>query len=283
MSFNVLQEKYLLSDAAKKKIVDDLFEELTQDKDNHLYQCNMIFGQQASGKSTLTDIMCSRNPELININGDIIRGKHPNIEELKELYPTQYIGLLYPDWNFCKEELLKRLMEDGYSFNVEFAMDDIEKIKSQINRISSASYKIDCYLMAVSQLECNLRVLERYFEQIKEDENPRLVDVERQQSALDQVRKLFSVIDLDEINRIAMVDMFGIDYPISKDCLQSEIIMDTYCKWSDLYVSMENVQGRIDALQSDTEHYKKSISDDMMARVKAHMLVIKKNLAQKKD
>ncbi|MDE5553019.1 MAG: zeta toxin family protein, partial [Malacoplasma sp.] len=219
-----LRKKYTIKEKELDNLIKNVLNEITADKEKGLLYCNFIIGPQASGKSTLSDFLIREDSNLVRINGDFIRSKYPNYKEISSLYPTEVFDILKKDLIYLRDEILSRLIERRYSFNKEYSLNNIEKIFNNTKKAYDLGYKIDYYLLLTDSLEIHIRAVERFFNQLKDGKNPRIVAASRQENAIKQMQYFISKIEIDLINDIKIVDHDGNICSIKKSELSSNLL-----------------------------------------------------------
>lgn len=277
-SIEELQKRYKLSANDSDFIYQIIFEELTKGKKEKIKHCNLILGQQGSGKSTFSEKLSEKKGNAVVINGDFIRGHHPDIVELLKLYPNEYCYIIHPDWQAWKTKLIADLIKKGYEFNLEGACSDIEYIKAQIKELKKARYTVDPYILAVHFIESRLRMLERFCRQIMSSGTGRINDHERNQTCYDNITEMIRDLDLDRIQSLFLVDSSLISYPVSKSCEQKELLLQTI-RTMNLTQTFQSFTSRINGIVQFLQANQGEISPALNERSTAQIFQLREDFA----
>ena len=136
----------------------------------------LIGGQPGAGKTTLTEAAMKDYPNMIVIDGDIIRNYHPNLKEIKKIYGVNYPKYTQPFVNQVVERLINDLSKEKYNLIIEGTLRDINIPLKTANLLKDKGYEVDLLIIATDKETSWKNTLKRGKSQEKMNLIPRYVD-----------------------------------------------------------------------------------------------------------
>ena len=270
MNIKYLQQKYKLSQEEHDNLYKEIKKKIIGNRQPGRKICNIIIGQNGSGKSTYSKILQDEDDSLVIINGDYIRSFHPYVNELMSLYPKDYCYILLDDWNMWKDRLYQDIISEGYSVNFETTFYDPTKTISLIDLLKSNGYTFNFYIIALDYIESRLRVLERFFNSFGQTGTGRIIDADYQNKAFNNITNFIGNFDLLGVEFITILDYNFIPYNIWCGSGQSKLILNLIRK---MYKPMinENFIIRFENLKSLYQMYENLLEDNIKQRCSEQM------------
>ncbi|WP_156285873.1 zeta toxin family protein [Oceanivirga salmonicida] len=133
-----------------EKIFNKIYFRLIKNVNKNIKKKAFILGgQPGAGKSGLTNIIESKNDNIIVINGDDFRKSHPHYIDLREKYGDNYV---YHTAEFSKEiteALIERLSNDEYGLVIEGTLRTYEVPLKTCNILKNKGYEVDLNIVQV--------------------------------------------------------------------------------------------------------------------------------------
>ena len=146
-----------------RKTLDRIEKTLTFSKQPSLKPVGILCGgQPGAGKSTFHRMAKSVDPNIVIINGDSFRGRHPNNDAIHSRYGDDSVIHTQPFVNAVVEGLIDRLSAKGYSLLVEGTLRDPNVPLETCRLLKSRGYEVELHVMAVSKTESWWGTITRY-------------------------------------------------------------------------------------------------------------------------
>lgn len=125
-------------------------------------------GPPGSGKTGLNGLAQKElNGNLVIVNNDELRLFHPKAEEIAKKHPKEYIKITNEESKYWTDELVDKIIEEGYNILYEGTGRKIEIFKRMIQQMLQHGYRIIIKAMAVNELNCLMSIVERYAGQVQ--------------------------------------------------------------------------------------------------------------------
>lgn len=163
MSLNLLSEKDLQS-IFLERIVPAFAGKIKQQE----HPAAIIFGgQPGSGKSALISEIVKQNHEYCVINGDDLRGFHPQMYDLLKTDEENASDLVQPDCNFWIENLISYISERGGNMIIEGTMRRSEVPLNTARLLKDKGYSVEANIIACHPFVSFASIYYRYEAQKK--------------------------------------------------------------------------------------------------------------------
>lgn len=165
----------------------------------------LLGGQPGAGKSGMTGILQEENTNIIVINGDEFRKKHPHYKELEEKYGKESVEYTKGFSGKMTEALINKLSDKGYNLIIEGTLRTTEVPLKTQQELSKKGYQVEMAVIQVKPQFSYLGTLTRYEEMIKRGLQPRATLEKDHQKVVDNIannlselyqKKVFSNIRL---------------------------------------------------------------------------------------
>ena len=165
-----------------------LYKELTDDiKKSVEKKAFLLGGQPGAGKSGLTNILEQENNNLIVINGDDFRKKHPHFIELQKMYGKESVEYTKTFAGKMTEALISKLSDEGYNLVIEGTLRTSETPLKTQQELSKKGYQVEMAVIQVRPEVSYLGTLTRYEEMIKLGLQPRATLKKDHQVVVDNI------------------------------------------------------------------------------------------------
>ncbi|WP_097006547.1 zeta toxin family protein [Lacrimispora amygdalina] len=136
----------------------------------------LIGGQPGAGKTTLTEAAMKDYPNMIVIDGDIIRNYHPNLKEIKKIYGVNYPKYTQSFVSQVVERLINDLSKEKYNLIIEGTLRDINIPLKTSTLLKNKGYEVDLLIIATDKETSWKNTLKRGKSQEEMNLIPRYVD-----------------------------------------------------------------------------------------------------------
>lgn len=149
---------------AYERIERRLIENISITKEKRAF---ILGGQPGAGKSGLTAVLEGENENLILINADEFRKKHPHYKELKEEFGDEYVAHTQKFIGKMTETLIDRLSTKGYNIIVEGTLRTKEAPLKTRDILKSKGYDVELCIIQVRPEDSLLGTHQRYEKMIE--------------------------------------------------------------------------------------------------------------------
>lgn len=156
----------------------------------------LLGGQPGAGKSGMTILLTKEieNENIIVINGDDFRKKHPHFIELQKIYGKEAVEYTKTFAGKMTEALINKLSDEGYNLIIEGTLRTAEiPLKTQ-QELSKKGYQVEMAVIQVRPEVSYLGTLTRYEEMIKRGLEPRATLKKDHQVVVDNIANNLSKI-----------------------------------------------------------------------------------------
>jgi len=162
MSTDELKAKYKLSQEENEAIGNKILEVMIAGKTPvEMPRCVFDFGPPGSGKTGLAGFGIKvMHDNVIMINNDELRHFHPKAEELRKLYPDEYIKVVNEDSKIWTDNLFEYAIKNRYNVIYEGTGRNMRVLNELFDKANGHQKIVRA--MAVSDLNCLLSMLLRY-------------------------------------------------------------------------------------------------------------------------
>jgi UDP-N-acetylglucosamine kinase len=145
------------------KILQEVHQDITEGRTSTSRPRAIILGgQPGSGKTTIHNIAKKDIPDLIIINGDDFRKRHPNFAELVQKYGDDSVKYTGKFAGEITDALIKQLASEKYNLLVEGTLRTIETPLQTCALLQSHGYDVELAVMAVHKDVSWQGTLDRY-------------------------------------------------------------------------------------------------------------------------
>lgn len=144
----------------EKRLIENI--KITKDK-----KAFILGGQPGAGKSGLTAIIENENENMILINADEFRKKHPHYKELKAEFGDEYVIYTQKFIGKMTETLIDRLSTKGYNIIVEGTLRTKEAPLKTRDILKNKGYDVELYIIQVRPEDSLLGTYQRYEKMIE--------------------------------------------------------------------------------------------------------------------
>ena len=165
-------------------------------------------GPPGSGKTGLNGLAQKElNGNLVIVNNDELRLFHPKAEEIAKKHPKEYIKITNEESKYWTDELVDKIIEEGYNILYEGTGRKIEIFKRMIEKMLQHGYRIIIKAMAVNELNCMMSIVERYAGQVQHKGWGRIVSTKTFYKSYDA--EMMETIDtLEKEGEISEVEVY---------------------------------------------------------------------------
>lgn len=135
----------------------------------------LLGGQSGSGKSTLHHIFFDRDPNLIVIDGDRFRERHPRFREIQAKFGGEAANYTQPFVNRMVEALIERLGGEGYGLIIEGTCRSAAVPLKTRELLKPKGYTVNLAVMCASKEASWQSAADRYREMERRGLMPRAV------------------------------------------------------------------------------------------------------------
>ena len=149
----------------------------------------LLGGQPGAGKSGMTILLTKEieNENIIVINGDDFRKKHPHFIELQKIYGKEAVEYTKTFAGKMTEALINKLSDEGYNLIIEGTLRTAKiPLKTQ-QELSNKEYQVEMAVIQVRPEVSYLGTLTRYEEMIKRGLEPRATLKKDHQIVVDNI------------------------------------------------------------------------------------------------
>lgn len=154
----------------------------------------LLGGQPGAGKSGLTALLEKENKNLVVINGDDFRKKHPHFIELQKMYGKEAVEYTKTFAGKMTEALISKLSDEGYNLVIEGTLRTSETPLKTQQELSKKGYQVEMAVIQVRPEFSYLGTLNRYEEMIKLGLQPRATLKKDHQVVVDNIANNLSKI-----------------------------------------------------------------------------------------
>lgn len=147
----------------------------------------LLGGQPGAGKSGLTSILQKENENIIVINGDDFRKKHPHYNEFQKTYGKKSVEYTKDFAGKMTEALINKLSDKGYSLIIEGTLRTAETPLKTQQELSKKGYQVELAVIQVKPEFSYLGTLTRYEEMINKGLKPRATLKKDHQIVVDNI------------------------------------------------------------------------------------------------
>lgn len=122
----------------------------------------LLGGQSGSGKTTIHNIEQAADPNVIIINGDGFRTKHPLYEKICQAEGDDFVKYTQDFANELCNELIARLSDEGYNLVIEGTLRTTEVPLASYNLLKGKGYTVELAIMATPKETSWQGTIERY-------------------------------------------------------------------------------------------------------------------------
>ena len=132
-----------------------------------------------SGKTGLNGYSMLEIPHynVIIINNDELKPRHPKASEVARLYPDHYTKIINEASIVWTDALMEHSLSGRYNVIYEGTGRGLRILLRMISKMKELGYEIIVRAMAVSELNCLMAIVERYEHQLKETGWGRIVSL----------------------------------------------------------------------------------------------------------
>ena len=139
-------------------------------------KCYIIGGQPGAGKSTSTDkLEAQYNRNILTIDLDQYRERHPNYKALYEKYGKKSSEYTHEFASEIKEEIQKRAIDAKYNIIIDGTLKNVNKAEKQIDDLKNKGYSVDVLIHTCPKEVSWQSVNARYENALKQGRIPRYV------------------------------------------------------------------------------------------------------------
>lgn len=155
----------------------------------------LLGGQPGAGKTTLTEIINDLNNEnIIVINGDKFRKKHPKFKELKKIYGDDVVKYTQKFSGQVTEKLIEKCGREKYNLIIEGTLRTVDVPLKTANLLKKMGYEVELSVIQVKPEFSYLGTLQRYEDMFEIGTTPRMTPKEHHDLVVEKI-----VENLDEI------------------------------------------------------------------------------------
>lgn len=122
----------------------------------------LLGGQPASGKTTIQKMQEQREPNIVVINGDEFRKRHPNFKEIQSVYGKDSVTYTQPFSNAVVESLIDRLSNEKYNLIIEGTLRNPDTQLGTCSMLKNKGYHVELHVMAVDKASSWQGTINRY-------------------------------------------------------------------------------------------------------------------------
>ncbi|WP_392564101.1 zeta toxin family protein [Orbus wheelerorum] len=172
-----------VSNEEKQMIVDAIWKDI-HDKQTQLSQqvspkAFVLGGQPGAGKSTSTDkLEIGYKKNIITIDLDSYRARHPNYQALYEKYGKELSSYTHQFAGEIKDKIQKRAVDNKYNIIIDGTLGNLDRTEQLINNLKNNDYQVYVLIHTCSKDISWNSVNNRYENALKAGEIPRHVPKE---------------------------------------------------------------------------------------------------------
>lgn len=165
----------------KNKIINEVWNDIHIDQPELISQQSnpkafIVGGQPGAGKSTSSNkIKTKYNNNILTINLDAYRERHPNFKVLYKKYGKDLAIYTHEFASEIKEEILRRAIDAKYNIIIDGTLKNVNKAKKQINDLKEKGYQIEVLIHTCPKEVSWDSVNSRYEKSLKAGRVPRYV------------------------------------------------------------------------------------------------------------
>lgn len=225
----------------------------------------LVISQTGGGKSNLSSLVLSNNPNTVVIDSDAFKAFNPRREEIVKGFPTLFGFLTGVDAYMHRDEVYSKALREGYNVLIEVAPSTKERLFNiDFAELEKYGYLVNSNVLAVSELNSLISVHERYEGQIEAGmKNPKLTDLRRAQDSFAAVRLILE----------DLVSMPNASLNLYRRCAFSESEVETSRILPPVLITSDKtsaLQAYDEAIAQDQEITLKS-ADERIAKVRESM------------
>lgn len=207
--------KFILSEQEREKIFNErIAPSFLANAVSNEHPIAIIFGgQPGSGKSSLIRMIKEIKTDFSVINGDDLRGYHPNMYEFLRQDEKNASDLVQPDCNFWIEKLIDLAAKNKANIIIEGTMrrPAVPLVTAQM--LKKEGYQVEAYVVVVPPEISLASIFYRYELQKKMVGYGRFVKPQNHGEAFSGINKtLAEIFDSKNISRITQYYRSGSDY-----------------------------------------------------------------------
>lgn len=173
------------------KIYNDMIYQIEKEEIPKAY---ILGGQPGAGKTTIIDLLVENNSNLIVINGDEFRKKHPHYRELVKKYGDEAVLYTQKFAGKITEALINKLSDSKYSIVVEGTLRTVEVPEKTKTLLEQKGYEAELSLILVKPEFSYLSTLLRYEEMQNFGTIPRMTPKEHHDLVSEKIIENISLI-----------------------------------------------------------------------------------------
>ncbi len=125
----------------------------------------LLGGQPAAGKSHFIKLLLKKDPNYAIINGDDLRGYHPQYNHFLRHNEVDAADLTQPDINYWIEKAIKELSKEKYPMIVEGTMKNPAVPLRTASLLGDSGYKVDMNVILINPKVSRVDLVKRYIYQ----------------------------------------------------------------------------------------------------------------------
>ena len=265
-----------VSDEKKQIIADSIWKDI-HDKQPHLVgqqlpSAYIMGGQPGAGKSSSTvKLERGYNNNIVTIDLDKYRERHPNYEALYEKYGKELSSYTHEFAGEIKEEIQKRAIDAKYNIIIDGTLGNVERAEQLIDGLKKEGYQVEVLIHTCPKEVSWQSVNERYENALTAGEIPRFVPkivhdkiVEALPANADKLSQSNQIESLTVHNRQEKIYDSKIDKGLPSVSIQNEINKNENKLSQDSPVkSKGDVFAKVVQAAGQKEENKRSISDEI--------------------
>lgn len=182
----------------------EFYDMLTKKKtSNSIPLAYILGGQSGAGKTTIHDIIQESDPNIIVIDGDRFRERHPNFEIIQRLYGNDAANYTQKFSNSIVTALIDRLSSERYNLVIEGTCRTSDVPLNTCRQLKAKGYKVELAVMCTDKDVSWQSTIDRYNEMKRLGLYPRAVPKEKYLATVAAIPENISVIynsrEFDEI------------------------------------------------------------------------------------
>jgi len=142
-------------------------------------QSYFIGGQPGAGKSSSIDrIKKAHSGNILEVNVDDYRERHPNFAKIQEKYGDNSPAYTNAFADAVRDSLVKKALEGRYNVSVEGTMKTLESTQKRLDEFKNSGYGVNVIVQTCNPALSRAGIQARYDKALQRGETPRDVPIE---------------------------------------------------------------------------------------------------------
>jgi hypothetical protein len=181
-------------------------------------------------------------------------------------YPKDYCYVILEDWISWRNRLIEDIIKNGYYFNFETSMKEQSIYHRFVKNLQQNNYQFSIMVLATSYIESRLRILERFFSSVAQQETGRLIDALYQQKAIQNIQDNINNFNYPELLSLTFLDSQLTPYVVTPGAKENQKIFDLIYNKS-IQETENHLKERLERLLNYYYLYKDNLETNLKNRL----------------